>query len=217
MSARYVLFDLDGTLLDTEALYSAAASDVCARYGKTYTLALKRSVMGGDSRQGAERVVRELGLPISPAEYLRERDARLEALLPTCQPMPGAVGLVEALLERGVRLAIATSGHAEITEKKLAFQPFLRAIDVRICGDDPRLGRPKPAPDIYLLSAELLGAPSAHCAVVEDSVNGVRAGLAAGMRTFALLDPRWGLDAAQFAGAERILSSLEELDLALLL
>ena len=108
-------------------------------------------------------------------------------------------------------MAIATSGHRAITEAKLAFQPFLQGVEVRVCGDDPRLRQGKPAPDIFLLAADALGAAPASCVVIEDSALGVQAGLAAGMHTVALVDPRYGFTAAQFTGAARIVHSLEGL------
>jgi pseudouridine 5'-phosphatase len=206
-----VIFDLDGTLLDTEPLYTEAAIRVCARYGKTYGAALKRRIMGGDSLRGAETVVIELGLPIAPARYLEEREAELHELVPSAQPMAGALELVTSLAERGAQLAIATSGHRDVTAYKLSFQPFLSVIQLVVCGDDTRLQRGKPEPDIYLLAAQIAGAGPERCVVIEDSVNGVRAGLAAKMRTIALVDPRWGFAPSLFAGAETV-RSLTELD-----
>jgi pseudouridine-5'-monophosphatase len=206
-----VIFDLDGTLLDTEELYSVATEIVCQRYGAHFTLELKRQIMGGDSITGARVVVDALGLPLSPQAYLDAREHELERLLPSAQPMPGAVALVTSLHALGVTLAIATSGHRHVTDLKLPSQPFLAQIPHWVCGDDPRLKRGKPAPDIYLLAADAAGVEPARCICIEDTVNGVRAGLAAGMRTFALVDPRWGVPLEQYAGAERVVRSLEEL------
>jgi pseudouridine 5'-phosphatase len=208
-----VVFDLDGTLLDTEGLYTEAAKRVCERYGATYTLALKRRTMGGDTLDGARLVTRELGLPISPETYVEERERELIALLPTVAAMPGARALVEALAKADLRLAIATSGHRHITEQKLALHPFLSVISAVVCGDDTKLERPKPAPDIYLLAARAIDVSPSNCMAVEDSVHGVHAALAAGMYTVALVDPRWGFPASDFAGAHRIIGSLEELTL----
>jgi len=209
----HAIFDLDGTLLDTENLYSEAAMVVCSRYGADYTPEIKRKVMGGDTMAGARYVVQTLGLPLEPAHYIAEREVALFALLEQVAPMPGAIVLLEALQKRAIPVAVATSGHRAITEHKLKNQPFLHRLDALVCGDDPRLKAPKPAPDIYLLAASELGADPSTCLVVEDSVNGLRAGLAAGMRTIALLDARWGFEASAFAAAERVVSSLTELTL----
>jgi pseudouridine-5'-monophosphatase len=212
----HVLFDLDGTLLDTESLYTQAAERVCARHGSHYDLALKRRIMGGDTLRGAQLVVQTLGLPITPEAYIREREAELHILLPQLTPMTGAPELVALLAAQGIPMAIATSGHRGITEEKLSYAPFLRAIGTLVCGDDPRLEHPKPAPDIYLLAAAELGATAPACVVLEDSLNGVLAGVAAGMRTIALVDPRWGFARDDFAAHAHVVSSLLEVTLPLL-
>ena len=211
---RHAIFDLDGTLLDTEPLYSEAAMAVCRRYGAEYTLAIKRVVMGGDTFEGAAYVIKTLGLPLEPAQYIEQRERELLPLLDRALPMAGASALLEALRARGIPVAVATSGHRPITMRKLAKQPFLHNLAALICGDDARLLRPKPAPDIYLLAARELGADASRCLVVEDSLNGLHAGLAAGMRTVALVDPRWGFDPSAFAAAERTVHALTELQLA---
>jgi pseudouridine-5'-monophosphatase len=213
---RFVVFDLDGTLIDTEALYSQAGQSVCGRYGAVYDLATKREIMGGDTQAGARHVVSKLKLPITPAQYIEQREREFRAILPNAVPMPGAVELVRALSEQGVPMALATSGHRAITELKLEQHTFLAPIRTVVCGDDGRLAHPKPAPDIYLLAARELAADPAACAVVEDSLNGVLAATRAGMHTLALVDPRWGFDPADFAAHARVVSSLAEVSLELL-
>ncbi|MET0340653.1 MAG: HAD-IA family hydrolase [Polyangiales bacterium] len=210
----HVIFDLDGTLLDSEPLYTEAAVRVCARHGATFTYAIKRAVMGGDSLRGATIVVETLGLPITPEAYLAEREVVLRSLLPTLAPIAHAPALLAGLRTCGVPMAIATSGHRAITEAKLAHQPFLRDVTVRVCGDDPRLVRGKPAPDIFLLAAEALGADPSRCVVLEDSVLGVRAAVAAGMTTVALVDPRYGFGEDEFAGAAQVVRGLDAITAA---
>jgi len=214
MSITHVIFDLDGTLLDSEGMYTEAAQFVASQHGKVFTLDLKRRCMGGDARDGAQIVVETLGLPITPEAYLEARERELVRLLEHVKPMPGAEALVQALSERGIPMAIATSGHRELTEEKLARQGFLRNVTCIVCGDDARLEQPKPAPDIFLLAAAELGAHPDQCAAIEDSLNGVQSALAAGMHTIALVDPRFEFDPSAFEGASKRIASLLELDLA---
>jgi pseudouridine-5'-monophosphatase len=209
----HAIFDLDGTLLDSEHLYTEAAITVCRRYGAVYTHEIKRKVMGGDTMAGAHYVVQTLALPLEPARYVAERELELHTLLEQVVPMPGAIALLELLRRRRIPIAVATSGHRAITQHKLKNQPFLHQLEALVCGDDPRLKQPKPAPDIYLLAASELGADPSACLVVEDSINGLRAGLAAGMHTIALVDPRWGFDPAAFADAACVVDSLTHLTL----
>lgn len=211
MSIRHVLFDLDGTLLDSEALYTDATQVVCGQYGKVFTIELKRQIMGGDALESARAVVDALALPLSPEAYLKAREVELNRLIPSVRAMPFAEELIARLRTERVRYCIATSGHRAVTERKLAHHPFLSVTETIVCGDDARMTRGKPAPDIFLLAARELGATPGECVVIEDTVNGVRAGVAAGMRTIAVLDPRFGFRPEQFPGAAACVSSLSEL------
>jgi pseudouridine-5'-monophosphatase len=211
MTITHVLFDLDGTLLDSEALYTDATEIICNRYGKTFGLELKRQIMGGDAREGARTVIDALSLPLSPEDYLTARELELNRLLPSVRSMPFAEELIARLRRDRVRYCIATSGHRAVTERKLHHHPFLRATETIVCGDDARMTRGKPAPDIFLLAASELNAAPEQCVVIEDTINGVRAGVAAGMRTIAVIDPRFGFRAEHFPGAAACVSGLQEL------
>ncbi len=211
MSITHVLFDLDGTLLDSEALYTEATQIVCDRYGKTFTIEIKRQIMGGDARDGARTVIDALSLPLTVEDYLKAREVELNRLVPTIRSMPHAEELIARLRRDQVPYCIATSGHRAITDLKLAHHAYLRETATIVCGDDARMTRGKPAPDIFLLAARELGVSSERCVVIEDTVNGVRAGVAAGMRTIAVIDPRYGFEPSQFPGAAACVSSLGEL------
>jgi pseudouridine-5'-monophosphatase len=212
----HVLFDLDGTLLDSETLYTDATQIVCDRFGACFSLELKRKIMGGDSREGAITVIEALGLPLTPEAYLEAREVELNRLMPGIQTMPGAEALIARLRAANVPCCIATSGHRPVTERKLSHHAFLRAVGPIVCGDDARMTRGKPAPDIFLLAASELGVAPERCVVVEDTVNGVRAGVAAGMRTIAVIDPRFGFSPEHFPGAAATVSGLPELTLEIL-
>lgn len=216
MTITHVLFDLDGTLLDSEALYTEATEIVCQRYDKTFTLDLKRKIMGGDSREGARTVIEALSLPLTPEAYLSAREVELNRLIPGIRSMAHAEELIARLRRDQVPYCIATSGHRAITERKLAHHAYLRETATIVCGDDARMTRGKPAPDIFLLAARELGVDPVRCVVIEDTVNGVRAGVAAGMRTIAVIDPRYGFQPEHFPGAAACVRGLEELSNELL-
>ena len=99
---------------------------------------------------------------------------------------PGAAEILAALNERGIPLAVASSTPEARVRQHLAEHGFLPRFDAVIGGD--RLQRSKPAPDIFLLAAEALGAAPARCFVIEDSFNGIRAAHAAQMRPIMVPD-----------------------------
>lgn len=208
----HIIFDLDGTLVDTEPLYTQAAESVVARFGKVFDFGIKRQIMGGGPLTGARFVVEHLGLPITPEQYLEERETFLREACKTARAMPGATPLIDALRARGIPLAIGTSSERELCLLKLAAQPFGGLFHTIVCSDDPGVASAKPAPDIFLAAARGLGAKPERCLVFEDTPKGVAAARAAGMEVIAVIDPM--MSAEDFSGALRVATSLEQIALS---
>jgi pseudouridine-5'-monophosphatase len=207
----HVIFDLDGTLVDTEPLYTRAAESILGRFGKVFDFGIKRQIMGGGPLSGARFVVEHLGLPLSPEEYLAEREVLLAEMCKTAPAMPGAVALIDALVARGIPLAIGTSSERELCLLKLAAQPFGAHFQSIACSDDPGITSAKPAPDIFLKAAQGLGARPERCLVFEDTPKGVQAARAAGMEVIAVVDA--SMQNEDYSGALRVVSSLEQVTL----
>jgi pseudouridine-5'-monophosphatase len=208
--ATHVIYDMDGVLLDTECFYTEVTRAILGRYGKDYDWSIKGQLIGRPELDSARHLVAALDLPITAEQYLEERRAGLARLMPTCEAMPGARELARALHERGVGQAVATSStSAMFALKTERHRDWFTMFSAVVLGDDPRLRRGKPAPDIFFLAAEDLGADPARCVVIEDSPVGIEAAHAAGMQAIAVPHPE--MDRTRFGRAELIVASLAEL------
>ena len=205
----HVIYDMDGVLLDTEGFYTTAATRFAARHGKDFNAELKSRMIGKKSTDSARIFVESLGLPVAPEEYLRERESLLNHLLPQARPMPGAERLTRHLHRAKVPQAVATSSDTyHFRLKTTLHASWFEVFDCLILGDDPALKRGKPAPDIFLLAAERLGADPSQCLVFEDAPAGIEAAHAAGMSAVAVPDRI--VDTACYRPADQIVSSLVE-------
>ncbi len=184
-----MIFDLDGTLLDTEPLYTEAAQKVLDPYGHTYTLELKKRVMGGDSHRSAQLTIDEFGLPHTADEFLAERESYLEKLFPDAPEITGAGEFLSKAASLGIVLGLATSSHHHLCELKIAKRHWYDRFRTIVCGDDNELHASKPEPDIFLLCASRLGVNPTDVVVFEDSRNGIEAGKAAGMTVVGVRSP----------------------------
>lgn len=184
-----MIFDLDGTLLDTEPLYTEAAQKVLDPFGHTYTLALKRKVMGGDSTKSAQLTIDEFDLPMTPEEFLRQRESHLALLFPEAAEISGASQFLHQVSRRGIAIGLATSSHSHLCELKIGRRDWKGLFKSVVCGDDLALQRSKPEPDIFLLCAERMGIRPEQVVAFEDSRNGIEAARAAGMFVVAMESP----------------------------
>jgi len=198
--------------LDTEPLYTKATAAVAARFGKVYDWSVKRDCIGRGTLDAARIIVEALALPLAPETLVEERDQLLVDLLAGAPAIAGAEAFTRGLAARGVPIGIATSTEAALyTTKAAAHRAWLVIFGAVVCGDDPRVARPKPAPDIFLAAARDLGAAPADCVVFEDSPFGVEAARAAGMQVIALPDP--AMDRARYASADAVVAGFADLTL----
>ena len=203
---RGVLFDLDGTLADTERLQWAAYRRVLAEFGVDVGLEEYRrhwiAVEGGP-----EYACRTYALPITAEELRVRKGAAYRALIEAGVP---AIAGARAVLERlraSHRLAVATNTVRAEVEVVLRHLDVGGMLDAVVARED--YARPKPAPDAYLAAAAALELGPSECVVVEDTQRGVRAGLAAGIPVIAVpSDLTFDND---FTGCLRRLASLAEL------
>lgn len=219
MSSRVdaIIFDLDGTLVDSEEPGMDVLFEEALKLGVPLTRAQAHAEFRG--RRMAECIA-YIGARVtqpSPAfedDFERQftahvRQTMAERFRAGLSPMPGALSLVSRLQRP---FCIATNGPREKAELTLGLTGLLPWFEGRLfCAYE--VGSFKPDPGLFLHSARALGVAPGHCAVVEDSLPGIAAGLAAGMQVHALCAPE-SVPAALAAGV-RFIGSLAELDRAL--
>jgi HAD superfamily hydrolase (TIGR01509 family) len=173
-----VVFDCDGLLLDTETHWTAAETRLFARYGKTFGRDHKLRMIGSSMQAAGEILEELLEQPGRASEINAEMLELVEEAMVASEPMPGAADLVAELRGR-VLVALASNSWRRLITVALHAADLTHSFDVVVCGDE--VARPKPAPDIYLETARLLGAAPERTIALEDSPNGVRSARAAGM------------------------------------
>ena len=185
---RAFIFDLDGTLTDTEKYFQTAWAEAAARFGyeldREKTLALRS--LGKPFVD--ERLKAWLGDACRPAEIRAECHSIFNSIAAEHGVMlkPGAKELLSWLKARGVVIALATAGTSDRAAKQLSQTGAAGYFDRVICAD--MVTRGKPAPDTYLHACSVLGVRPEEAAAVEDSPNGVKSAFGAGCRVIMVPD-----------------------------
>lgn len=178
---RAVLWDMDGTLVDSEKLWDISLQALYARLGGVLTPEVRVTTVGS-SAEGLMRIVyTDLGLEQDPdtmaesSDWLHDYTGVLFEQGLTW--LPGAREMLDALTATGVPMALVTNTRRGLTERALK-SIGSHYFSVSVCGDE--VEHAKPAPDPYLRAAHLLGLEPADCLAIEDSVTGTQAAEAAG-------------------------------------
>ena len=182
-----VLWDMDGTLLDSEPIWDVAMAELAARHGIVMSPELRESTLGNSLPDALAKVHDAAGL--SAAERDPDADGRwtldrvAELFADDLPWRPGAPEALDLVAGAGIPMVLVTNTVRELTE--VALETIGRErFTTTVCGDEVAVG--KPAPDPYLRAAELLGVPSADCLAVEDSPTGAQAASAAGCPTLVV-------------------------------
>jgi HAD superfamily hydrolase (TIGR01509 family) len=199
-----VIFDCDGTLVDSEPLARTAWERAMAPYGYAVTDADAEACVGLPFPRVHAYFAERAALPDVDAMWTEFSGELFTLIDSELVLFDDAVEAARALRARGVPVAVASSSPRERLERTLGRAGLLDAFDIVVAGDE--VSRGKPAPDMFLLAAERLGVEPGACVVVEDSPPGVQAGRAAGMFTLAVC--RVPGTEASLAAADRVVDTV---------
>lgn len=172
-----VLWDMDGTLVDTEPYWMAAETQLVEKYGGTWSHEEALSLVGSGLWHSA-RVLQAKGVELTEDEIIQTLTTQVMRQLDIAVPWrPGARELLEELHEAGIPAALVTMSIRRMAEHVVAALPsgHLAAI---VAGDDVEHSKPHPEP--YLKGAAALGVSAADCVAIEDSAPGVASAVASG-------------------------------------
>uniref|UniRef100_A0AC34FGU7 Uncharacterized protein n=1 Tax=Panagrolaimus sp. ES5 TaxID=591445 RepID=A0AC34FGU7_9BILA len=186
----HVIFDFDGVIVDTEKIYSVANDTALKTFGRSFNNTLKNGMMGRKKTEAVQWILQQTGIAehVTVEQYDEIYDKQLNELLQNAPILPGAAKLIEYFRRNNFPLAICTGSNThEFELKSRNIQTLLKNFDFFVlAGDDPEVKAGKPAPDSYLVTMKRFPNPpkmAANVLVFEDSINGVRSGLAAGCQT----------------------------------
>lgn len=212
---RALIFDLDGTLVDTVYAHVFSWQLAFAEAGMPIDAWRVHRRVGMSGGLFTRAVAREVGRPLTDEQvrFVQDRHGEIfRQLLPERRPLPGAVALLRHLREVGVPHGIATSGRHPEIDASLAVLDLPPGMVVVDRGD---VSRAKPEPDLFLACQERLGVALEDCYVVGDAVWDLLAARRARMFSVGLLSGGYGQDELLQAGAYRVYRDAAELDASL--
>ncbi|GAA0638470.1 HAD family phosphatase [Kutzneria viridogrisea] len=208
-----VVFDMDGVLVDSERTWDEVRRAVTAEHGGTWAEDTTRAMMGMSTPEWAQYLVTARGVRLDPERVAELVIAGMIRRYDEGPPvLPGAVEAVLAVARRHP-VAIASSSPPALIEAVLHATGLSEVVGVALSSEQTGAG--KPAPDVYLAAAKALGVDPTGCAAVEDSTNGLRSALNAGMTVYAVPNPHFPPDPAVLAQVHAVLSDIGDLPAAL--
>jgi HAD superfamily hydrolase (TIGR01509 family) len=207
-----VIFDLDGTLIESEQIWRDVRHAFVVEHGGRWIDGAQERMIGMRTSEWARYIHDDLGVALAPDAIAEQVVNAVARALATHVPiLPGAVGAL-AGLAAAFPLGLATSAARPVAETVLAKTGWSHYFEVVVSADD--VARGKPAPDVYLRALKLMGADPRRTAAVEDSANGIRSAYAAKLAVIAVPNREFPPDSQALALATRVLDSIGELDVA---
>lgn len=204
-----VIFDMDGLLIDSEPVWDRAA--MAKRLEQSWGERDHQAVMGVSTAEWADYMKDKWNLDMGREDVIAEIVGRMQGFYRKQIPFrQNAVASVE-LAVKHYRAALASGSEASLIELVTTSPELEGKLEVILSADHVERG--KPHPDVYLETARRLGVAPENCVCLEDSQNGISAGLNAGMKVIAVPDPDFPVDDAVLARTDAVLATLDEFTL----
>lgn len=186
---KALIFDFDGTIVDTETPALDSAIDVWREHGAELDVEWWLTTIGSHRKRSWVSVLAdEIGVALDEGEVLERRRVRKDAITDRQPVLPGVAELIMHAREQGTRLAVGSSSEHEWVDRHLHRVELFDHFDHVVCRDDVG-GRAKPAPDVFLRAVELLEVDPKDVVVIEDSPNGLEAARRAGLAAVVVPNP----------------------------
>ncbi|HCY39756.1 MAG TPA: phosphatase [Prolixibacteraceae bacterium] len=207
---KAIIFDMDGVLVDSEPFHVEIEKQQFELNKLNISDEEHHKYMGVASEVMWQEISKRHSLQHPINELIaqnRNESIRYFSALPEIPVMPGLADLLEELTRKNTPLAVASSSFPEIIDLILEKTGLKKYFSVIVSSQEA--GKSKPEPDVFLLAAQKLGISPEDCLVIEDSANGIKAALAAGMRCIAYQGP--GTNPAGQKEADAVVTSYEQL------
>jgi HAD superfamily hydrolase (TIGR01509 family) len=182
-----IIFDLDGTISDTQKLHAKVESDILARYGVEISPEeITKRYAGMNTRKIFEELISQQTTEYDLEKIMDEKWRRMEELASiSVEPMEGAIPLIQKLHKEAFVLAVASASNVKYVENVLEKLNVRNHFSFLVGGD--MVSKGKPDPESFLLAASKIGVEPTHCVVFEDGRSGMVAAGLAGMKCVGLV------------------------------
>ena len=209
MQQEWVIFDLDGTLVESEQIWRDVRRDFVIKHGGRWHDGAQATMIGMRTAEWARYIHDDLGVALDAKVIIEDVVTGVIARLSSGIPLlPGAQAALERLAG-AFTLGLATSANSAVAKTVLAKTGWDKFFAIVVSADE--VARGKPAPDVYVRAVELLNADATRTAAVEDSANGIRSAHAARLAVVAIPNHEFPPDESALSLASCVLPTLDDL------